>query len=459
MTRHPDASRMREDLAALQGAALSAADPAGAVEKALRLVGDRLHAADAVVALEPSARTWLVAIGKASLGMASAAAAVLGPRLSAGVIAHPHGIAPANPPPAGCRLFAAGHPLPDEGSLRAGDAALEMLRGATDRDVVLVLVSGGGSALFESLRAGVTLADVRGVTEALQHAGADIVELNVVRRALSRTKGGGLARAAGPARVIALILSDVVGDPLASIASGPTIDSPTGPRQAIDVLERRGLGDRFHALVAVLRESERESGPPGAPGLRIARVVGSNRIAAEALCAEARARGFDTLFLTDRMQGEAREIGRLAGGIARGMEEHGRPLKAPACVVLGGETTVTVRGQGRGGRNLELALGAAVALEGCRHAAVFSFATDGLDGSSRAAGAIATGDTLARAQALGRSAHRALADNDSEPFFDALGDLWVTGPSGTNVNDLAVLLAYPPPAATTGARETRGSPR
>ncbi len=441
MSPKPDWARLRADLTALHRAALAAADPAAAVARALRWDGAELVAGGHRLRLEPAARLWLLAFGKASPGMARAALEVLGGRVAGGVVAHPRSAGPGEAVAGTIRRFAGGHPLPDEGSLRAGEAALELLAGAADQDVVIVLVSGGGSALLESLRPGVTLAEARRLTEALQHAGADITELNTVRRALSRVKGGDLARAAGAARIVALLLSDVVGDALEAIASGPTVDSPTGPREALEVLERRGLAERFPGVAAALRDA-RDAGA-GTTAERIAEIVGSNRIAAAALCAEAGARGFRTLFLSDRMQGEAREIGRCVGGFARGMRERGLPLAAPACLVLGGETTVTVRGPGRGGRNLELALGAAQALEGCERAAVFSFATDGVDGSSGAAGAVATGDTLARARAAGLSAHTALAGSDTAPFFEALGDLWTPGPSGTNVNDLVVALAYP----------------
>ena len=208
------------------------------------------------------------------------------------------------------------------------------------------------------------------------------------------------------------------------------------------MLDRRGLRERFAALADVLRAAV-AAAPPGRPATGPALVVGSNRIAARALCAEAGARGFRALLLTDRLQGEAREVGRVIGSLARGPRDSALPFPPPACLVAGGKTTVTVRGRGRGGRNLELALGAAQALAGCARTAVLSFATDGVDGSSGAAGALATGDTLARAGALGRSAEDALAASDTAPFFDALGDLWVTGPSGTNVNDLVVVLAYP----------------
>lgn len=443
MNAPPDWTRLRDDLTAFHGAALAAADPVAAVRGALQIDGERLLAGSRTVELEPSSRVWLVAFGKASCGMARAAIEVLGPRITGGVVAHPHAIEPERDWPPGVRCFAAGHHLPDDGSLQAGEAALEMLRHIGRGDVVVALGSGGGSALFESLRPGVTLAGLRGVTEALQHAGADIMELNIVRRALSRIKGGELARASSPARVVTFLLSDVIGDAIETIASGPTVDTPTGPREALEVLARHGLTEGFPALTAVLRQAVLAGAGAGSVAGGIVQVVASNRIAGSALCTEAEARGFRTLLLTDRLQGEAREAGRVVGGIARGMSEGHVPIAAPACVVLGGETTVTVRGNGHGGRNLELALGAALALDGCWHAAVFSFATDGVDGSSKAAGAVVRGDTLARAKRLGLSAHRALATNDTEPFFATLTDLWITGPSGTNVNDLALALAYP----------------
>jgi hydroxypyruvate reductase len=440
----PNWSNLRADLAALQQAALAAADPERAVERALAWRDGVLAIGPDPLPLSPSAAVRLVAFGKAAPGMARAAFGLLGERIVEAVVAHPRALEPGLAPRPGLRIFAASHPTPDAGSLAAGAAALELAARAEPGDLVLVLVSGGGSALFEALRPGVTLEDLAGVTLALQHAGADIVELNTVRRALSRVKGGGLARAAGRATVAALLLSDVMGDPPAAIASGPTVPSPTGPADALAVLERRGLVAGFPAVAAALGSAGAESpaGAPAAQGPRLVRIVGSNRIAARALCDEAAARGFTVALWTDRLQGEAREVGRLLGGIARGVREGGIPLAAPACLVLGGETTVTVRGRGQGGRNLELALGAALTLDGCAHAAVFSFATDGMDGSSGAAGAVVTGDTLARAAALGLSAGAAFAASDTAPFFRALDDLVVTGPSGTNVNDLAVVLVY-----------------
>jgi hydroxypyruvate reductase len=439
----PRWAALRSDLWTLHRAALDAADPVRAVAASLRLEADRLVVGTDSIALPAPARAWLVAFGKAAPGMARAAIAALGDRVAGGVVVFPRGSGAGGGWPAGIALVAAGHPLPDEGSLSAGEAVLEQVGRARAGDVVVVLVSGGGSALLEAPRQGVTLVELQRVTHALQRSGADIVELNTVRRALSRIKGGGLARAAGSAHVATLALSDVVGDPLGAIASGPTVPSDTGPEDALAVLAARGLERDFGTLVVALGAAAAAPRPEAPPGARIVRVVGSNRASGAAVRAAAEVLGFRALLLTDRLTGEARDAGRLLGGIARGIRDAGLPFPPPACLVVGGETTVTVRGEGRGGRTLELALGAAPMLAGCPRTALFAFATDGLDGSSGAAGAVVTGDTVARSRVLGLSPARALETSDSAAFFEALGDLWVTGPSGTNVNDLVVLLAYP----------------
>ena len=442
----PTWSHLRQDLEALHRAALAAADPRAAVSRVLALHGDGIRIAGETVAMTRTARLWLVAAGKASLGMADAAIAALGERVSGGVVAHPAGAAGLADGrtgwPAGVRRIAAGHPLPDEESLEAGERARRLAASAGAEDVVLVLLSGGASALLESLPPGVSLAELRRVTLALQHAGADIAELNTVRRCLSRLKGGELARWAAPARVVTLALSDVLGDRPEDIGSGPTVPSPTGSCQAVEVLARSGVGSTApEAMAALARLGERPSAPAD-PADRY-HVIASNRLAAEAVAQEAARRGFRSQVVTTFLQGEAREAGKLIGGCAASVLRHAVPFAAPACLVFGGETTVTVRGAGRGGRNQEVALGAALALAGWDRTAVFSFATDGVDGPTCAAGAVATGDTLGRAAALGLSPYRALAANDSEPFFHALGDLWVSGPTGTNVNDLTLALVYP----------------
>jgi hydroxypyruvate reductase len=376
--------------------------------------------------------------------MAGAAIELLGDRIVDGVVVHPHsaGSAPTRERawPVDIRRLAAGHPLPDEGSLMAGEAVREVACAAGSQDLFLVLLSGGASALMELPLPGVSLVALREVTRALQHAGADIEELNVVRRSLSQLKGGGLARFAAPARVVTLALSDVVGDLPEAIGSGPTVASPTGASEALAILGRRGIATApaVKTALAAIRPSSTELVPHCAY-----HVIASNRLAAEAVMTEAGARGFEAKILTTRLRGEAREAGVVIGGCAASVRSDGLPLRPPACLVFGGETTVTVRGSGRGGRNQEVALGAARAIAGCRHTAMLSFATDGVDGPTTAAGALATGETLARAIALGLSAERSLDDNDSEAFFRALDDLWGTGPTGTNANDLAIALIYP----------------
>jgi hydroxypyruvate reductase len=428
----PAWEQRREHVAALHAAALLAADPGRAVRAALVVEDGWLGAGGRRVPLGPGASILLVAAGKAAIGMAAAALDVLGGRAARGIVAHPAGVDPGGAWPEGIRLVAAGHPLPDEGSLAAGRAALDLLAAARPGDVVLALLSGGGSALLEAPRPGVRLDDLRRVTLRLQRAGVDIIEINTVRRALSRLKGGGLARAAGPARVVSLLLSDVVGDDPAAIASGPTVASPTGAAEARTILARHGLVEEFPRLVAALGGV---TAPPG-PRDDLLAIVGSNRAVLEAVRDAAASLGFEARLEAEPLCGEARDAGRWVGQAVRA-------ARGPACLVFGGETTVTVRGAGRGGRNQELALGAALALDGCRRTIVLAFATDGVDGPTDAAGAVVTGETIARGRALGLDAAAALAANDAWSYFEALHDLWRSGPTGTNLNDVALALVYP----------------
>ncbi|HKA24068.1 MAG TPA: DUF4147 domain-containing protein [Candidatus Eisenbacteria bacterium] len=411
----------RDHFATIRSAALRAADPARAVGRAL--------------SVPPVGRVYLLALGKASIAMTSAALEVLGARRVAGVIAHPHGASPEPSWPKTIRSIEAGHPFPDAGSLRAGQEAWNMLGEVRRGDFVLVLVSGGGSALFEHLRPGSTLEDLAALTRDLQRAGSDIRELNTVRRALSLVKGGGLAARAGEADLLALLLSDVMEDDPAAIASGPTVPSPTGPKEALDVLRKRGLAGRYPQVEKALHEPADARPTRSSQGKRETRIIGSNRMAAEAARDAASTLGFQASIVGPALEGEARVVGdRIARESVGGR---------PACVVRGGETTVTVRGDGRGGRNSELALAAALALEGTERVALMTFATDGVDGASDAAGAIVTGETVSRARKRGLSPEDALHRNDSGTFFEQLGDAVKTGPTGTNVNDLVVVLAYP----------------
>jgi glycerate 2-kinase len=391
-------------------------------------------------------RVLVLAAGKAAPAMAAAAEAVLGDGLA-------DGLAVSNAPGprlVRTRLILAGHPLPDARGVDAARAVEAMVGGLAAEDVVLVLLSGGASALLPAPVSGVSLADKVEVTSRLLRAGATITELNTVRKHLSRLKGGGLARAAAPARVVTLVLSDVVGDDLSTIASGPTVPDPTTYADARRILDERGLASAVPASVLRHLEAGRraevaETPKPRDPVFRRVRtrLIGGNRISVAAAAGEATRQGLRAVVLTTRLEGEAREVARALVAILRECVESGMPAPPPVCLLAGGETTVTVRGDGRGGRNQEMAVAAADLLASFPvEAVVATLATDGLDGTSDAAGGVADRTSVARARALGLAPPAAfLAANDSSAFLAPLGDLIVTGPTGTNVVDLAVLLA------------------
>ncbi|MGC8779580.1 MAG: glycerate kinase type-2 family protein, partial [Anaerolineae bacterium] len=346
------------------------------------------------------------------------------------------------------RLVEAGHPVPDAAGQAGAEQIAALLGGLSARDLVFVLISGGGSALMPLPVEGVSLADIQVLTQALLRCGADITEINTIRKHCSRLPGGQLARLAAPARVISLILSDVVGSPLDVIASGPTVPDPTTYGDALMVLRRYDLLDRIpisirRHLEAGAAGARPETPKPGDPLFErvVNVVVGDNASAGRAAVAEARRLGFEAALLTTFVQGEAREVGRVMAGLAQGVAAGQSDFGRPACLVLGGETTVTVRGAGKGGRNQELALAAGIALDGYVapagvELAIVSLGTDGTDGPTDAAGGLATVDTLARGRELGLDGRAALTQNDSYPYLAALGDLIVTGPTNTNVNDL-----------------------
>jgi hydroxypyruvate reductase len=381
--------------------------------------------------------------------MARAAEAALGSRLTEGVAVTTDDSSSLER----VQVRPARHPVPDE---RGRVAALEVerLAGGLGRDdLLLVLLSGGASALLPAPAEGITLGDKQRVTEQLLRAGATIHELNAVRKHLSRLKGGGLAAAAAPARVVTLILSDVVGDDLSTIASGPTAPDPTTFADALDVLRRRGLLPTTPRAVRARLEAGARGELPETPkrGARIFRrqsihVIGSNRLSVAAAARASRREGLRPLVLTTRLEGEAREVAGVLVAILRECVETARPASPPVCLLAGGETTVTVRGEGQGGRNQELAVAAAVALDGFPvPAVVTSLGTDGIDGASDAAGGVVDDRSVARATALGLAPPGAfLAASDSRNFLGPLGDLIVTGPTGTNVVDVVALLAGPP---------------
>ena len=388
----------------------------------------------------------MIAAGKAASAMARAAEEILGPVLSEALAVDVSDRIPL----ARTRRRLAGHPVPDEAGRRAADEVEALARGLGADDLLLLLVSGGASALLPAPAPGLTLDDKARTTAVLLRAGATIGELNAVRKHLSRLKGGGLARTAAPARVACLALSDVVGDDPSTIASGPAVPDPTTYDTALEVLDRKGVREMVPAVVrrhleAGARGEKPETPKPGEALFRRVwfAVVGSNRLSLAAAEREARRQGLRPLVLTTRLEGEAREVARVLTATLRECVEEGRPAPPPVCLLAGGETTVTVTGGGRGGRNQELVVAAAEPLAAFPvPAVVASLATDGIDGNSDAAGGVADERTLARAEALGLAPPAAfLAENDSRSFLGPLGDLILTGPTGTNVMDLTALVA------------------
>jgi glycerate 2-kinase len=313
---------------------------------------------------------------------------------------------------------------------------------------VICLISGGGSSMMPLPRDGISVSDKRQITDLLLKSGATITEINTVRKHISEFKGGWLAKKAYPATVLNLIMSDVIGDPLDFIASGPTVPDSTTFSDAILVLRKYSLWNKAPASIAkVLSDGERGIIPetPKANDESFKKVhnvvIGNNRLASQAARTALKSAGLNALLLTSMLEGEARHVGTVLSSIAHELTISNNPVQKPAAILAGGETTVTVTGTGKGGRNQELALGAAVKLDGLDGVVVVSLTTDGVDGPTDAAGAIVDGKTLSRAKKMSLSPQKFLADNDSYSFFSKLGDLIFTGPTGTNVNDISVIIA------------------
>ena len=418
---------LRRDSRAIFKAAVAAANPAAMVEAALRRRRD----------LGRYQRIFVVGAGKASGTMARAAEKVLGKRITTGCVALKDGDS------AKCRridLRACGHPVPDERGVAAAQRIAELCRTAGDRDLILCLLSGGASALLPAPAPPVTLAEKQQTTKLLLASGATIHQINAVRKHISVIKGGQLARLAAPARVVSLILSDVVGDQLDVIGSGPTAPDASTFADALAVLDRFNLRGRVPPSVRHRLETGTEETPkPGDPLFERVEnlIVGSNQKSLQAAALKAKSLGYRTLILASTIEGETIDVARMHGAIARQIRLSGQPLQPPACVISGGETTVTIRGEGKGGRNQEFALAAAIDIAGLRDTLIFSVGTDGTDGPTDAAGALADGETCKRSAI---DPAQALARNDSYPFFKNLGDLIVTGSTGTNVMDLHLIL-------------------
>ncbi len=457
----PGTLDLRESALAIFQAALDAADPRRAIHRACHREGDRLIVQDRVYDLKSTGRVFVIGFGKAGAAMAQAVDEIVGDRVERGWVNVKYGHL-VQLPSSRIRLHEAGHPLPDANSELGTSEILELLDNTSVNDLVICLISGGGSALLELPVEGVSLDDMRTMTDALLRSGATINEINALRKHLSQVKGGQLARRTR-APILSLILSDVIGSPLDTIASGPTVPDSTTFADALNVIKQRGIRAQVPAnILAHLERGARGEIPDtpkpsdvpldnagsmtGSTTALFSRVqnvvVADNASACQAALQAAQARGFNSLLLTTYLQGEAREVARVLAAIAREVVASNRPVAAPACVLAGGETTVTVHGKGKGGRNQELALAAAVEISGtpAERIVVFSAGTDGTDGPTDAAGALADGASISRAAALGLDAQQYLADNDAYHLFEPLHDLILTGPTNTNVNDLVLVL-------------------
>ena len=385
----------------------------------------------------PRGRTVVIGAGKAATTMAQALDAAWPAALS-GVVVTRHG---QRQPCRRIEVLEAAHPVPDAHSVAAAARMLDAVRGLGADDLVICLISGGGSALLVQPAAGLTLADKQAINRALLASGADIAAMNCVRKHLSAIKGGRLAAACAPARVVTLAISDVPGDEPAVIASGPTVADATSCTDALAILDRYRI-TLPPAVRAALEAGELETPKPDDACFARCEyhLIATPMRSLEAAAAVARAAGVTPLILGDALEGEAAEVAKVHAGIARSIAQHGRPLAAPCVLLSGGETTVTVRGRGRGGRNVEFLLALAVALDGHPRVHALAADTDGVDGAEDIAGALCDPTTLARARALGIDPKASLADNDGHGFFGALGDALVTGPTDTNVNDFRAIL-------------------
>lgn len=413
----------RQFLSHLFQSALAAVDPA-------KLIAQHLPP-------PPRGRTIVIGAGKAAARMAEAVERHWQGELEGLVVTrYAHGA-----PTSRIEVVEAGHPVPDEAGVRAATRMLELVQGLTEDDLVLCLMSGGGSALLSLPAPGITAEEKRDINRQLLRSGAPIGEMNRVRRHLSAVKGGRLALACYPARVLTLVVSDVPGDDPAVVASGPTVPDGSSGADAFAILQQYGIGVS-EAARAVLADPALAAPRPDDP--RLARnatvVIATAQAALDAAAEAARAAGFTPLILSNSIEGEAREVAIVHAAIARQVIEHGQPLQKPCVILSGGETSVTVRGKGRGGRNAEFLLALALALRGLEGVHAIACDTDGIDGTEDNAGALLRPDTLARAAAGGLDAAAMLRDNDGYSLFAALGDLVVTGPTRTNVNDFRAII-------------------
>ncbi len=437
-------SRLRKDAEAIFKAGLEAVNPIQAVKRHVTLQDDKLIVGDKTYNLADYDGVYVIGTGKASAAMGQAVEDLFGERLKEGVVNVKYGH---TFPLKKIKVNEAGHPVPDEAGFNGTEEIIQLLKKTEKDDLVLSLISGGGSALLPYPAEGLTLEDMQEVTRCLLEVGACIHEINALRKHLSQVKGGRLARLAHPSTLISLMLSDVIGDDLDTIASGPTVPDESTFDDCLKVLEKYQMREKIPNSVAEILEKgargEVEETPKaGDPAFQRTQnlVIASNILAVQDAQQKAEEFGYNTVILSTFVEGETKEVARVHAAIAKEILQTGNPVPRPACVISGGETTVTIRGKGLGGRNQEFVLAAAIDIDGLENVVILSGGTDGTDGPTDAAGAIADGSTVNRAREMGMDAEDYLQENDSYHFFEPLGDLLITGPTHTNVMDLRLVM-------------------
>lgn len=440
-----DVESLRADIERIAQAALTAVAPETCLRRVVHVEGDHLHVAEETFDLSRIQQILVVGMGKASARMAATLEDLLGERISGGLVVTADGYKVPTRRVATRRVevVEASHPVPDARGRAAAERIVTLIEEANEEDLVIVLISGGGSALLPLPASGIALSDLAATNELLLRSGAKIQEINTVRKHLSQVKGGQLARHAFPAQVLALVLSDVPGDPLNAIASGPTVGDPTTFDQVKRILRQYRLWEEIPGSVrkrieAGVRGEIEETPKPGDDVLQrvTTTIIGSGSDALDAAREEGDRLGYHTLSLTTTLEGEAREVGKILAAVAREEASSGRPVPLPALILAAGETTVTVEGSGKGGRNQELALSAALEIEGLSGVVIASLGTDGRDGPTDAAGGMVDGKTVDRMRERGIDPGEYLEQNNSYKALKEAGDLIVTGPTGTNVADL-----------------------
>lgn len=436
--------QMRDHAREIFMAGLRAVDPEEAIRRYCWMEGDQLRVHDKSYDLTQFKNVFIIGAGKAGAPMAKALEDILKDRVKAGVINVKYGhLAELN----SVQINEAGHPVPDQAGIEGTRAILDIAQRAQEDDLVLCVISGGGSALLPMPVSGVTLEEKQETTRVLLGCGATIHEVNAVRKHISRVKGGGLARAVYPATLISLILSDVIGDDLDVIASGPTVPDSSTFQDCLNIFDRYGIRDRVSP--SVVRHIEKgasgdvqETPKAGEPIFERTHnlIVGSNLQCVLAAGKKAKELGYNPLILSTMIEGETREVAKVHAAIAKEIRTTGIPIHGPACVLSGGETTVTITGKGLGGRNQEFVLAIGLELDGWDGIVALSAGTDGTDGPTDAAGALTDGGMVQKAREMGLDPWSYLTDNDSYRFFEKLGDLLKTGPTNTNVMDLRIIL-------------------